>query len=700
MTGLDPTELVPLGGNAYPISNWTAVTDQSTLPDYVKSVLANYKTDPGLGLTSDLVKNAQVGTWDLNGQKNYGIKVDTSGLTQLPTVYDSEGNAQAARYMDKNGNLVLGNNLGDTFGIPVPFDPTTLNNITHNGAVSLSPYLTPSFAGAHINDTPTGGSAYTIDQNGNAIPTQGALQAAEATQANVNRISKVSPLVYAAPLFPIAVGLGAMALGAAGLAGGVGAGAEAGAGALGAGTAEAGGLGAGDTFLGGALTGGAGTAEAGGLGAGDTFLGGALTGGGGELGSVANPAIIAASTSAPEVGAGAAGAAGAAGTESGSTGILGTLSGIQNSITGGVSDALTGLGFSPEMASEVAPVVTKSLIGAAGNGLLSGITGGDPLKGALTGAISGGVGGIFGGATGPLAQALGVSGPVADSILGAGTGALGSIIQKQNPLAGALIGGAVGYGSSLLGNPTDTGMIGSDGNYIVPPVPPELDAAGNPIADAAGNIIPSVQPAPIAALASSNAANGGTGSSILGGKGLSGPALALGALAGGLSLMGKNNTTTTPTSSSSTATPGPASVAGNLGPYYNQNLNSSFAGRSATNPYANGVPNYWTYGGPEGQYFAGNSLRNFGYAHGGGVLSHPPQPTYDGREFSTDHGDAHVRGPGTGTSDSIAARLSDGEYVLTAKEVSDIGRGQNGQGAAKLDRLRRTGALSRMLAHA
>ena len=32
-----------------------------------------------------------------------------------------------------------------------------------------------------------------------------------------------------------------------------------------------------------------------------------------------------------------------------------------------------------------------------------------------------------------------------------------------------------------------------------------------------------------------------------------------------------------------------------------------------------------------------------------------------------------VNGPGTGTSDSVPARLSDGEFVLTAKSVSGAG---------------------------
>jgi lambda family phage tail tape measure protein len=36
-------------------------------------------------------------------------------------------------------------------------------------------------------------------------------------------------------------------------------------------------------------------------------------------------------------------------------------------------------------------------------------------------------------------------------------------------------------------------------------------------------------------------------------------------------------------------------------------------------------------------------------------------------------GDGAVEGPGTGTSDSIPARLSDGEFVFTKKAVDQIG---------------------------
>lgn len=43
-----------------------------------------------------------------------------------------------------------------------------------------------------------------------------------------------------------------------------------------------------------------------------------------------------------------------------------------------------------------------------------------------------------------------------------------------------------------------------------------------------------------------------------------------------------------------------------------------------------------------------------------------------------------VNGPGTGTSDSVPARLSDGEFVLTAKAVRGAGNGDRDIGAARM----------------
>lgn len=48
----------------------------------------------------------------------------------------------------------------------------------------------------------------------------------------------------------------------------------------------------------------------------------------------------------------------------------------------------------------------------------------------------------------------------------------------------------------------------------------------------------------------------------------------------------------------------------------------------------------------------------------------------------------HVKGPGDGTSDSIPARLANGEYVIDAQTVSMLGNGDNGSGAKNLDQFR------------
>jgi hypothetical protein len=47
-------------------------------------------------------------------------------------------------------------------------------------------------------------------------------------------------------------------------------------------------------------------------------------------------------------------------------------------------------------------------------------------------------------------------------------------------------------------------------------------------------------------------------------------------------------------------------------------------------------------------------------------------------------GGGEVMGPGTGTSDSIPARLSDGEFVMTAEAVRNAGKGDRNLGAARM----------------
>lgn len=87
---------------------------------------------------------------------------------------------------------------------------------------------------------------------------------------------------------------------------------------------------------------------------------------------------------------------------------------------------------------------------------------------------------------------------------------------------------------------------------------------------------------------------------------------------------------------------------------------------------------YYTYGErPSVPFYNNNSLGSLvGKAKGGAL------------EFSTGNGGNYVKGPGTGRSDDIDAKLSDGEYVMDAETVSLLGDGSSEAGAKKLDELR------------
>lgn len=87
------------------------------------------------------------------------------------------------------------------------------------------------------------------------------------------------------------------------------------------------------------------------------------------------------------------------------------------------------------------------------------------------------------------------------------------------------------------------------------------------------------------------------------------------------------------------------------------------------NPYSSYSPNM----------YAGSTYRRYNpylYADGGNVEKFPRKT-------------GAINGPGTGTSDSIPAMLSDGEFVMTAKAVRSMGKGSRRKGAAKMYKLMR-----------
>lgn len=75
-----------------------------------------------------------------------------------------------------------------------------------------------------------------------------------------------------------------------------------------------------------------------------------------------------------------------------------------------------------------------------------------------------------------------------------------------------------------------------------------------------------------------------------------------------------------------------------------------------------------------------------GYAYGGIAGDGPLSVLSEGGAAPKAEGP--VAGPGTGRSDDIDARLSDGEYVIDAETVALLGDGSTAAGAEILDRMR------------
>jgi hypothetical protein len=361
----------------------------------------------------------------------------------------------------------------------------------------------------------------------------------------------------------------------------------------------------------------------------------------------------------------------------------------------GITEAISGfIGTDIGLGATAGTIGAGAIEGGAVGAGISALTGGKPLTGALTGAVTGGA---LGGLTGPVADTLGVSTGTAGALVGAGANAAGAAVTHGNPITGAVEGALGGYlygsgpgagagatsGASaapVLGTLSDGTVLGASnatgGNML-------LDDNGDPLTDSNGNILygsPTNTTSngmtinPVSQQTAGTA--GGAGGSKAGG-GISNTSLALGALAAAGSLLNKPQIGTY-------ATPGPSSV--QQSPLFNAPLNTAVPGRVAVAPSnlpTGAQPNYYSYGGPEQTYFTGNSLQNFGFARGGALS----------REFTTAQDGRYVRGPGTETSDSIPAMLSDHEYVLTAADLRRIGNGSYDRGAAMLDRDRK--ALAR-----
>lgn len=225
---------------------------------------------------------------------------------------------------------------------------------------------------------------------------------------------------------------------------------------------------------------------------------------------------------------------------------------------------------------------------------------------------------------------------------------VGNVFGVTNPAIQAAIGsGLIGGGlGSLSGNALGGAALGA----ITPYALNSLGLTGSNGALSGLNMYPSTAPA--AAAVSPNLSGFGGGSSSPAGVGSSGVMsqimkaapllLAASALGGG---GGEAKQPSRP----------------EIDPEDDPGLQKMEYSRKQTMPDI-----YTDYGfGPEKSFFENNQL---------------PVAAAEGR---------YVRGGGTGTSDSIPAVLSDGEYVMDAQTVSMLGNGSSDAGAKKLDHMRK-----------
>lgn len=118
----------------------------------------------------------------------------------------------------------------------------------------------------------------------------------------------------------------------------------------------------------------------------------------------------------------------------------------------GITEGLGALIASAGIGEATAGIAADALVGAGGGALVSGVTGGNPLYGALGGGLTGGLLGGLGGAGGVIDSATGLGAAGSDALLAAGAGALTSGVSGGNPLTGAIEGG-IGGGITGLVSP-------------------------------------------------------------------------------------------------------------------------------------------------------------------------------------------------------------------------------------------------------
>ena len=325
------------------------------------------------------------------------------------------------------------------------------------------------------------------------------------------------------------------------------------------------------------------------------------------------------------------------------------------------------------MATGVGSALGGALLGDAagtlGGTTLAAETGISGLGSATVGTLAGnallsaGIGGLTGGTKGALTSGLlGAAGTVGASALGNYLGTANAPATPQQTLDKALGAGFYGENIGLIGTPTSSQALdsalgpGFTANNINLGAA-NLSGAGSESA-ALSSAIPSEAASTAAPAASKGFMSGLTGYLTDPNK-MAAAAVGLGALSSG----GGSSSPAVASAPTSTATD----------PNLTARLNTT----------------------PEQRIRIQQPIDYYNYGYKPEPLYYQPQSTVPQQQQAPVVAAARggplsraVTGPGTGRSDSIDAKLSDGEYVIDAETVALLGDGSSKAGAAKLDQFR------------
>lgn len=261
---------------------------------------------------------------------------------------------------------------------------------------------------------------------------------------------------------------------------------------------------------------------------------------------------------------------------------------------------------------------------------------------------------------------------VGNALIGAGVGGLTG--GTKGALLGSALGGIGTIGMGALGatgaGVTGTGSEGFSGWWSRMGAGDYFGAAGTGGAQGAAGAAARAPHALDAAVMGNPAAVGATGPVIPPGVTMPGAGGGiLSSLGGAKTVIPAALLATAAMSGKPQAVPDQAGAIESTDPNLTKRLDMAPLYR----PQLAGPANYYTYGsGPENVYFGApvETEAPTVAAATGGPLSR------------------FVQGGGTGRSDSIDARLSDGEYVMDAETVSMLGDGSSKAGAQRLDQFR------------